>query len=467
MSKRKFIQCRTKVNKSSITRESQNGVEHIVVKSVTLPDDIVMNGGLYPAEEIEKGYKSLERTLAPVEHPVNQNGEFISAHDPFAIHNFHAGAFNVNVSRENGKVYVEKHINVQEANRTDRGKRLLDRINELETSEDPRPIHTSVGVFLEVEELDQPKTNAAGEQYDWVARGMVFDHDAILLDSQAAAPPSKGVGIGVNKSGAKVDVEQWDLPDTLVVNEEEEQEVDVSMSNRAIGQVNDIIANESGLSYRTVMDQLQQEIKGTVGAEWMYVEDVYQDKVIFETNVGMFEVPWILNNDKAQIVGIPVRVDRKVTYTPKTNAKGDAMKDLILNALKEAKIETEGLSDDQLFAEYNKLMANQSEGNGEPASGDTKAFADVVANAIKPLTDKIEGLETKMNAQDESDKSKLVGIVVNSGKYPGLDEESAKLLPSEKLREMAGHCGSGHGIPLAVNFNQSGDELKAPAEMPE
>ena len=45
-SSRIMIQCRTTVNRDAVRRESIDGVEHIIVSSSTLPDDIVMNGGL-------------------------------------------------------------------------------------------------------------------------------------------------------------------------------------------------------------------------------------------------------------------------------------------------------------------------------------------------------------------------------------------------------------------------------------
>lgn len=205
---RRMVQCLSQVNPNAVTRRQINGVEHIVVSSYTLPDDVVMNDVIYPAEEIEAGYETLERTLAPIEHPTNSQGEYISAADPEAIHNFYAGAYNANVTRENGRVHIEKHINVQEALRTDRGKRLLDRINEIETSDKPRPIHTSVALWLTLEKLDKPRTNAAGDQYSMIGRDFIYDHDAILLDSIGAATPAQGVGMAINSSGQRVGVDR-------------------------------------------------------------------------------------------------------------------------------------------------------------------------------------------------------------------------------------------------------------------
>ena len=138
MLKHILIQCATLVARNAVSRRTIDGVEHIVISSMTLPNDIVMNGGLYPAEEITKSFESLERTLAPVEHPTDAQGNFISATDPAAIHNFYAGAFNENVRQVDGRVAVDKVINVQEAKKTDRGKRLLDRVEEIENNPNAR-----------------------------------------------------------------------------------------------------------------------------------------------------------------------------------------------------------------------------------------------------------------------------------------------------------------------------------------
>lgn len=46
----------SKVNSKAIRREQHNGREHWVVPSYTLPANVVMNGGLYPASEIDQHY---------------------------------------------------------------------------------------------------------------------------------------------------------------------------------------------------------------------------------------------------------------------------------------------------------------------------------------------------------------------------------------------------------------------------
>ena len=57
---------RTAVNSAKIRREKRNGRDVIIVPSATLPDNIIMNRIMYPADVIEAGYKTLERTPAPL-----------------------------------------------------------------------------------------------------------------------------------------------------------------------------------------------------------------------------------------------------------------------------------------------------------------------------------------------------------------------------------------------------------------
>lgn len=164
-----------------------------------------MNGGLYPEDEVANSFVTLNRTPVTVEHP-EIDGVYVSASDPEIDFDYRIGAWNENAQKDkDGRISVDKVINVQKAMMTEKGKRLLDRVNELETSENPRPIHTSVGVFVEAESLDSPMTNAYGDEYSWIARNMHFDHDAILLDSVGAATPEQGTGIGVNAEGVKVE----------------------------------------------------------------------------------------------------------------------------------------------------------------------------------------------------------------------------------------------------------------------
>ncbi|EBL8856970.1 hypothetical protein DNE83_20880 [Salmonella enterica] len=177
----------SKVNSKTIRREQHNGREHWVVPSYTLPANVVMNGGLYPASEIDQHYTGLEGTLAPLGHP-QVNGQFVSAFSPEGLNVGYVGAWNKNVKKSGNRVYVEKWIDTEVAKRTDDGKRLLERLEALEKGDDVPPIHTSVAVFLEeLEANDEQKAQGAS----WVAKIHAMDHDAILLDEVGAATPLK------------------------------------------------------------------------------------------------------------------------------------------------------------------------------------------------------------------------------------------------------------------------------------
>lgn len=531
---RVMVQCAITINREAVRREKINGIEHIIVSSATLPDNIIMNGGLYPADEIEKSYQSLELTLAPLGHPQIE-GQYVSASDPRAINEYHVGAFNMNVRRENGRVFIDKYINVNEANTTAKGRELLDRIGELETNDNARPIHTSVGVFTVPEMLDEPVVNEDGTQYSWVARDMVFDHDAILLSEPGAARPDQGVGMAVNKNGMTLIVNQFrantvaparDLPlapsDTEWNKSEADKRVRAEIgaedepnatykryhlwydadNDEEFGAYKlpfvDIIDGEvraipnalrnaasrldqvEGPSddekerIRTIIDGYLADLRNNASLHEMYsaVEDalrkasitgwiieLLEDTVIFEGADDLFEVPYVVDsNGIATIMGIPVAVDRNVSYSPKTNNdEGDAMRDIMIEALAKAGVTVNAdISDAELLAKYNELKDG----------GDVQT---AVNEAIKPLIEKVDGLEAKMNEADDTELSRLADLVGNSDKFPGLTVDAAKTLDVETLKSMAANVHSAFGVSpvFSGNNDDTSDAFTAPTEMPQ
>lgn len=179
------------VNNAQIRRGvMHNGRPHTVIPSYTLPDDVIMNGLLYPHAEIEKSYKGLEGTLAPMGHPT-LDGTYIPAGTPEAINAHHIGAFNRNVERRGNRIYVEKWVDELVANQTEKGRELLQAV------EAGAPVHTSTGIFLQPD-LTANGKSANGKAYRGTARNMVMDHDAILIGEIGAATPDDGVGLMVN-----------------------------------------------------------------------------------------------------------------------------------------------------------------------------------------------------------------------------------------------------------------------------
>lgn len=185
------VNLRATVNSSEIRRGVlHNGRKHTVIPSYTLPDDVIMNGLLYPHAEIEAAYKGLEGKLAPMGHPT-LDGTYISANEAEAINSFHIGAWNRNVERRGNRVYVEKWIDEEYAGNSELKQKLFDALDAGE------PVHTSTGIFLHAD-LTANGVGANGKKFRGTARHMVMDHDAILIGEIGAATPDDGVGLLVN-----------------------------------------------------------------------------------------------------------------------------------------------------------------------------------------------------------------------------------------------------------------------------
>ena len=184
----------TRVNSQSIRREVHNGRDHLILPSYTLPANVVMNGGLYSASEIDAHYAGLEGTLAPLGHP-QVNGQFVSAFSPEGLNVGFVGAWNRNVKKAGNRIYLEKWVDVNKASESEGGRELLDRVAAIERGEDVPPIHTSVAVFLDQLEPNEEQKALGAE---WVAKIHGMDHDAILLHEVGAATPAQGVGLMVN-----------------------------------------------------------------------------------------------------------------------------------------------------------------------------------------------------------------------------------------------------------------------------
>lgn len=206
MTKSVRVNVRHAIDNSAIRRERRNGRDYIVVPSATMPDGIVMNRIRYPADEIAKAFGSLENTPAPLGHPTIE-GAFVSAKDPEGLARGWIGAWNKNVRRENGRVFVDKVIDVATANQLDGGKMVLEAI------EKGDPVHSSTGLYCLLTAVQND------EDVDWDASDIVFDHDAILIGEDGAATPAQGVGLMVNAAagtdGGKIDVINCSLADDI------------------------------------------------------------------------------------------------------------------------------------------------------------------------------------------------------------------------------------------------------------
>jgi len=269
------VNLRTIVNNADIRTVHEDGREYLVIPSYTLPDNVVMNGGLYPKAEIDSSYLSLEDTPAPVGHPM-ANGKYISAYHPKATNAYYAGAYNRNVRRDGNRVYLEKWVDTEFAKNSIKGRELLDAVAK------KQPIHTSTGIMLDRE----PATN--GDGYDWIARNMKFDHDAILINETGAATPEQGVGLMVNVADAK----------PITVND-------------------DVLSDDS---YEAKRDALSQALQDKYGSDqkWVYAEDFDGVTVVYCLDGDYFSTGYSYIDGKVSLSEQSAPVERKVEFSLKS-----------------------------------------------------------------------------------------------------------------------------------------------------
>ncbi|MCX8583431.1 MULTISPECIES: DUF2213 domain-containing protein [unclassified Gilliamella] len=197
-------------SKSKISTQIIDGKEHIVINDVVpIVDDIVMNGIFYPADEINKSYMTLNDNLMPLDHP-RINNEHVSALNPQAINNFYIGAWGRNVRKSNDRVLMDAYIDRKFAESTEKGRMLVNRLDDMMSGKNTTPIHVSTGLTYTP---DNQSGSSKGKRYTAIARNMKFDHVAILPDKQGAATPDDGVGIFVNSDGEKSPIENVSLID--------------------------------------------------------------------------------------------------------------------------------------------------------------------------------------------------------------------------------------------------------------
>ena len=82
MAQRKRVHILTAVNAANV---SKSGSTYTIANVCGAVDDIVMNGMLYPADELVKSAPTLNQKPAPAGHPKNSAGQFISATNGEAV----------------------------------------------------------------------------------------------------------------------------------------------------------------------------------------------------------------------------------------------------------------------------------------------------------------------------------------------------------------------------------------------
>ena len=412
MSKEARVNMRVSVNHATIRYETHNGREHMVIPSFTLPDGVVMNGGMYPHDEIEKSYKSLEGTLAPLSHP-QVDGDYVAANQAEAINAHHIGAWNRNVKRVGNRVSLEKWVDIEFAKTTEGGRQLIEAVN------NGSPIHTSTGIFLNREMTP----NADG--YGWIARDMTFDHDAILLNEVGAATPEDGVGMMVNK--------------TLVINS-------------VVPTVNDDEALSH--SYGDKLYLLSAAISERFGSPdaYAYVEDFDDEGLVFSTPQGQYRISYHMEDGNPILTGEQKEVTRKTEYIVKNSGWLERLKHMLNYSSKiteqpvqvNSSKETQDMNPEEVKAALDALKLEMN-------SAFTESLASLKADHAK----EIGAINTKLTANADAEMADKRAVVA---KVHG--EVVANGLSGEALDAMHAACHKAAPLIGGLSANSEEDEFK-------
>lgn len=384
---------------SNISEQIIDGDVHFIIKNVVpLVDDVVMNGGMYPAEEIRNSYNGLNGNPAPYNHPM-VDGSFVSAHNIRAVNQYHVGAWIENASHDGGKVLVDLKVNKVIAERSEKGQELLGRIEALMNSaEGAEPIHVSTGLLLNREAAEG---TSKGKKYTWIARNMEWDHLAILPPGvPGAGTPEDGVGIFAT-NGEQIERITVNLEDSTVPDESANKINYKSWLHKAIN----YITNKSDLSFENISEQIRQILKAEVGEDvWPYIVAVYDDRVGFEIKGQIFQQFYIVEDDVVKLVGERVKAVYKTELEPVKSTEGEIS---MTNEELQAAV-----------AEATKLAVNE---------------------ALKPVQEKLDSVTAeltdvkgKLAANAEQEETAMRAAIIAELKLP---ESAVNALKGEALRE--------------------------------
>lgn len=406
---------------------SKTGGQYTIRDVVGAVDGIVMNGMLYPGEQLAKSAPTLNGKPAPAGHPKNQDGQYISAANGDALLSSYVGSVCRNARHVGGRTMVDIVVNEAQAKALPDGRAIVARLDAAIDGTSGDPIHVSTGLLCEPITAEGTSN---GKPYTRIATNIAYDHLAILLHEQGAGTPSDGVGMWLNAAGQPAQVEQVTIPSGP----------DDKRTAGLLGWVRKLLGNTDELSMRQIEDGL-----GATLPAMAWIVEVYTRYAIWRDEAGAF---WrqdyaVSAEGVVSWAGQPVKVERQVKYEEvSTNQGVDQVKEHILAALAAAGVQTAGLNDAALLNAYN-------------------------AHIVKPVEDRLTAANSKLAeheataraAADAEATTLATELAVNSA----LTVDDLKRLGLARLRELkttskaapvlAGNTGGGNDEFAGYSLN--------------
>jgi len=360
---KKRVHILSAVNAANI---SKAGAVYTIKDVCGAVNDIVMNGRLYPADQLAAGVASLEGKPAPAGHPKNGAGQYISALNGEALASAWIGSYCVNARHAAGRTLCDVVVNEAQAKASPAGAALVERLDAAIAGTNAEPIHVSTGLFYE--EI-KACGESMGKKYSSIVTNVNYDHLAILLNEPGAATPEQGVGMFLNSAG------QPEAVETVTVNSAPEDKRFAGLT----GWIRKLLGN-SEMSFDQISDGLR-----TVLPKDSYPREVFQRYVIWVDYMSdkLYQQDYAVGSDgSVALTSDPIEVIRKVEYKPISvnQEKDDTVKNHILTALNAAGISVAGLDDVQVLAAYSALQAKPAQ-DALIAANSKLAQIELAANA--------------------------------------------------------------------------------------
>lgn len=362
MHKHKRVHILSAVNAANV---SKSGSVYTIRDVCGATDNIVMNGRLYPADQLAAGAPTLEGKPAPAGHPKNAAGQHISALNGEALASAWIGSYAKNARHADGRTLVDVVVNEAQAKAHPDGAQLIERLDAAIAGTNAEPIHVSTGLMLE-----EIKANgeSLGKKYSRIATNLRYDHLAILLNEPGAGTPEQGVGMFLNHAGEPEEVE------TVEVNAAPEDKRYTGLA----GWIRKLLGN-SDMSF----DQISEGLRALLPKD-AYPREVFPRYFVWADYASdkLYRQDYAISSEgSVALSGQAIEVTRKVEYEPITNSERvDPVKEQILAALNAAGITVAGLDESQLLTTYNALQAKPHTDALTAANSKIAAF-ELAANA--------------------------------------------------------------------------------------
>lgn len=535
--KKKLIHCNSRSSATVSTKRLHCGrvagkdiyTDFMVIENTChMVFDSVMNGMLYPKDSCMELANHLmatnKRVPAPLSHPSDADGNFLSASDPITFSAHNVFAFDTDWRIVGDKLVSNTYIDMKRAAENPEAQWLIERTN------GKQPIDRSTGLELMVREEDG--FGPDGEPYNLVCHVIVnLDHSAILdPDREPGAKNNvEAVGMFTNAQGDSIDVVEveianastpamrlplaprdtnWDGAAAEGRIREYTGSTDAPSSNyRKFFMFFDQANADQFTAYKlpfadiingkphvipAAISAIQGALSGARGGvdipdadkqRIQYFVTAYQSRI--EREQSTMANASHNASDQGSIANIINKIIEVFGFKPKAGYNADGLttvnnneadqmkKEEIIAAFNAAGIKTEGLSDESLLAVYNSLTKQEGKPEGKPedkkaacADGeedDKKAMVDnaKLLDAINALTAKVEAVELAANASARTEIEAMAEQV--AGLNIGLTANAAKLLPKAELESILAK----NGVIVANSFGgqrQGGSQYEA---MPE